>query len=240
MNLAGKVAIVTGSSAGIGAAIARNLSEAGAKLVLTARREDRLKEMQASLPNESAILAADIGAPEAADQLLALAQERFGRADILVNNAGILSTNPIDLIDIELMAKMIQVNFEAVMRLSYTFGRAFKAQGEGAIINVSSIGGSLTVPTWGVYCAVKAAVETFSESLRIELGSSGVKVGIVAPGSTKTEIFEVQRAHGENPIEQEIDYLEAEDIARAVRFMLEQPNRANIARLHLYASAEIA
>jgi len=187
MNLAGKVAIVTGSSAGIGAAIARNLSEAGAKLVLTARREDRLKEMQASLPNESAILAADIGAPEAADQLLALAQERFGRADILVNNAGILSTNPIDLIDIELMAKMIQVNFEAVMRLSYTFGRAFKAQGEGAIINVSSIGGSLTVPTWGVYCAVKAAVETFSESLRIELGSSGVKVGIVAPGSTKRE-----------------------------------------------------
>jgi len=92
----------------------------------------------------------------------------------------------------------------------------------------------------GVYCAVKAAVETFSESLRIELGSSGVKVGIVAPGSTKTEIFEVQRAHGENPIEQEIDYLEAEDIARAVRFMLEQPNRANVTRLHLYASAEIA
>lgn len=240
MNLAGKVAIVTGSSAGIGAAIARNLSEAGAKVVLTARREDRLKEMQAALPTESAILAADIGAPEVADQLLALAKERFGRADILVNNAGILSTNPIDLIDIELMAKMIQVNFEAVMRLSYTFGRAFKTQGEGAIINVSSIGGSLTVPTWGVYCAVKAAVETFSESLRIELGSSGVKVGIVAPGSTKTEIFEVQRAHGESPIEQEIDYLEAEDIARAVRFMLEQPNRANIARLHMYASGEIA
>ncbi|MFA5494707.1 MAG: SDR family oxidoreductase [Porticoccaceae bacterium] len=240
MNLAGKVAIVTGSSAGIGAAIAKNLSEAGAKLVLTARREDRLKEMQASLPNESAILAADIGAADTADRLLALAKERFGRADILVNNAGILSTNPIDQVDIELMAKMIQVNLEAVVRLSYTFGREFKAQGEGAIINVSSIGGSLTVPTWGVYCAVKAAVETFSNSLRIELGASGVKVGIIAPGSTKTEIFEVQRAHGENPVEQSIDYLEADDIARAVRFMLEQPNRGNVARLHLYASGEIA
>ena len=240
MNLAGKVAIVTGSSAGIGAAIAKNLSEAGAKLVLTARREDRLKEMQASLPNESAILAADIGAADTADRLLALAKERFGRADILVNNAGILSTNPIDQVDIELMAKMIQVNLEAVVRLSYIFGREFKAQGEGAIINVSSIGGSLTVPTWGVYCAVKAAVETFSNSLRIELGASGVKVGIIAPGSTKTEIFEVQRAHGENPVEQSIDYLEADDIARAVRFMLEQPNRGNVARLHLYASGEIA
>ena len=240
MNLAGKVAIVTGSSAGIGAAIAKNLSEAGAKLVLTARREDRLKEMQASLPNESAILAADIGAADTADRLLALAKERFGRADILVNNAGILSTNPIDQVDIELMAKMIQVNLEAVVRLSYIFGREFKAQGEGAIINVSSIGGSLTVPTWGVYCAVKAAVETFSNSLRIELGASGVKVGIIAPGSTKTEIFEVQRAHGEHPVEQSIDYLEADDIARAVRFMLEQPNRGNVARLHLYASGEIA
>src|SRR5690606_2356808 len=137
MNLSGKVAVVTGSSAGIGAAVARNLSDAGARLVLTARREDRLKDMQASLPTESAILAADIGAPDTADRLLALARERFGRADILINNAGILSTNPIDLVDIELMAKMIQVNFEAVMRLSYTFGRAFKAQGEGAIINVS-------------------------------------------------------------------------------------------------------
>lgn len=240
MNLSGKVAVVTGSSAGIGAAVARNLSEAGAKLVLTARREDRLKDMQASLPTESAILATDIGAPDTADKLLALATERFGRADILVNNAGILSTNPIDLVDIELMAKMIQVNFEAVMRLSYTFGRAFKAQGEGAIINVSSIGGSLTVPTWGVYCAVKAAVETFSQSLRIELGPAGVKVGIIAPGSTKTEIFEVQKAHGENPVEQDIAYLEADDIARAVRFMLEQPARANVSRLHLYASGEIA
>lgn len=240
MKLENKVAIVTGASSGIGAAIAKELSAAGVKLVITARREDRLLAMQQSLPSECVFLSADIGAADTADRLLALAIEHFGRADILINNAGILSTNPINLVDIELMAKMIQVNFEAVMRLSYTFGRAFKAQGEGAIINVSSIGGSLTVPTWGVYCAVKAAVESFSQSLRIELGSSGVKVGVIAPGTTATEIFEVQRAHGENPIEQEIEALEGEDIAKAVRFMLEQPNRSNIAKLHVYASAEMA
>ncbi|MAT49812.1 MAG: oxidoreductase [Porticoccaceae bacterium] len=240
MDLNNKVAVVTGASAGIGEAIAKALSSAGAKLILTARREDRLQALQNSLPTESAVLAGDIADPAIADQLLDLAKEKFGRADILINNAGFLSTNPIDMIDLDLMTQMIRVNLEAVVRLSYVFGREFKAQGEGAIINVSSIGGSLTVPTWGVYCAVKAAVETFSQSLRIELGSSGVKVGIVAPGSTKTEIFEVQKAHGENPVEQEIDYLEADDIANAVKFMLEQPNRANVSRLHLYASAEIA
>lgn len=240
MDLTGKVAVVTGASAGIGAAIARNLSDAGARLVLTARREDRLKAMQETLATESAILATDIGAPETADRLLAVASERFGGADILVNNAGLLSTNPIEEVDIELMAKMIQVNFEAVMRLSYTFGRQFKARGEGAIVNVSSIGGSLAVPTWGVYCGVKAAVETFTNALRVELGPSGVKVGIIAPGTTETEIFETQRARGEHPPEQEIDSLKAEDIAEAVRFMLEQPARANVSRLHLYASAEMA
>ena len=240
MTLNNKVAIVTGASSGIGAAIARELSSAGVKLVITARREDRLIDMQQSLATECAILAADIGAADTADRLLALATERFGKVDILINNAGILSTNPIDQIDIELMAKMIQVNFEAVMRLSYTFGRVFKQQGEGAIINVSSIGGSLTVPTWGVYCAVKAAVETFSQSLRLELSHYGVKVGVIAPGTTNTEIFEVQRAQGENPVEQDIESLEGEDIATAVRFMLEQPARSNITKLHIYAANEIA
>jgi NADP-dependent 3-hydroxy acid dehydrogenase YdfG len=240
MQLENKVAIITGASAGIGAAVAKTLSHAGAKVVITARREERLKALQSELPGESAILSADIAAPETADKLLALARDAFGGAHILINNAGFLSTNPIDLIDLDLMSEMIRVNLEAVVRLSYTFGRVFKAQGEGAIINVSSIGGSLTVPTWGVYCAVKSAVETFSESLRIELGPSGVKIGIIAPGSTRTEIFDVQRSHGETPVEQDIDFVEPEDIANAVKFMLEQPNRANLAKLHLYASAEIA
>jgi NADP-dependent 3-hydroxy acid dehydrogenase YdfG len=240
MKLEGKVAIVTGASAGIGAAIARELSNAGAKLLITARREDRLQALAEEMPGETAILPADIGARETADQLLALAKDKFGRADIIVNNAGLLSTNPLENIDLDLMSKMIEVNFDAVVRLSYTFAREFKAQGSGAIINVSSIGAIMSPPTWGVYCGVKAAVESFTASLRIELGGTGVKVGTIAPGTTATEIFDVQRERGENPVEQDIDAVEPEDIARAVRFMLEQPDRANVARLQLFSSAESA
>lgn len=240
MTLIDKVAIVTGASSGIGKEIAKELSKAGMKLVITARREDRLLELKASLPNDCEVLAADIGAAETADKLLVLALEKYGRADILINNAGMLSTNPIELIDIERMAEMIKVNFEAVMRLSYTFARHFKQQGDGFIINISSIGGSLSIPTWGVYCAVKAAVETFSQSLRIELGPSGVRVGVIAPGTTETEIFDVQKENGEHPVEQNIEALQPEDVAQAVKFMLEQPKRANISKLHLYASSEIA
>lgn len=240
MTLIDKVAIVTGASSGIGKEIAKELSKAGMKLVITARREDRLLELKASLPNDCEVLAADIGAAETADKLLVLALEKYGRADILINNAGMLSTNPIELIDIERMAEMIKVNFEAVMRLSYTFARHFKQQGDGFIINISSIGGSLSIPTWGVYCAVKAAVETFSQSLRIELGPSGVRVGVIAPGTTETEIFDVQKENGEHPVEQDIEALQPEDVAQAVKFMLEQPKRANISKLHLYASSEIA
>lgn len=240
MTLIDKVAIVTGASSGIGKEIAKALSIAGMKLVITARRKDRLLDLKASLPNDCEVLAADIAAAETADKLLALAMERYGRADILINNAGMLSTNPIELINIERMAEMIKVNFEAVMRLSYTFARHFKQQGDGFIINISSIGGSLNIPTWGVYCAVKAAVETFSQSLRIELGPAGVRVGVIAPGTTETEIFEVQKENGEQPVEQNIEALQPEDVAQAVKFMLEQPKRANISKLHLYASSEIA
>lgn len=236
--LAGKVAVVTGASAGIGEAIARNLSEAGVKLMLTARRADRLAYLKDSLPTEAAVLAADIADPETPQRLLDGALAAFGRVDILINNAGVLSTRPIDAVDLDVLATMIRVNFEAVVRSSYVFAKVLKAQQSGAIINVSSIGAFTTVPTGGVYSGVKAAVESFSAALRVELAGSGVRVGTVVPGSVATEILDVAKAAGEQTWEQQITPIEAEDIAAAVRFMLEQPPRANIARMQVYSSQE--
>lgn len=238
MNLDGKVAVITGASSGIGAAIASTLSEAGAKLVLTARREDRLLQLRSELPNESVILATDIGAQATAENLLKLAKESFGRADILINNAGFLSIRPLEQIDLDLVSTMIRVNFEAVVRNSYTFAAEFKRQQFGAIINVSSIGAFLTVPMGGVYSGVKVAVEHFSAALRVELAGSGVKVGTIAPGSTETEILDVARENGEQTWQQEIVELQSQDVANAVRFMLEQADRSNIARLHIYSAEE--
>ncbi|MFA7555015.1 MAG: SDR family oxidoreductase [Spongiibacteraceae bacterium] len=238
MEINGKVAIVTGASAGIGEAIARLLSAAGVKLVLTARRQDRLEALAESLPGPAAILAADIANRDTAPRLLALALEQFGQADILVNNAGLLASRPLEDVDLDGLSQLISVNFDAVVRLSYTFARHFKPQGCGAIINVTSIGAFMTVPYAGVYSGVKAGVESFTAALRIELGGTGVKVGTIAPGSTATEILDAARANGEQPWSQEITELQPIDVAEAVRFMLEQPDRANIARMHIYAAGE--
>jgi NADP-dependent 3-hydroxy acid dehydrogenase YdfG len=240
MELANKVAIVTGASAGIGAAVAHSLSAAGCRLVLTARREDRLNELAQALPNKAVVVAADIAAEDTADRLLAAAVSHFGGADILVNNAGLLSIRPLENIDFKLVSKVLAVNLEAVIRLSYTFGAHFKERGGGAIINVSSIGAFMTVPLGGVYSAAKAGVESFTSALRLELAASGVKVGTIVPGSTETEILDVAREQGDQPWQQKIALLKAEDVAAGVLFMLQQPPQANIPRLHIYASEEIA
>lgn len=237
-DLAGKVAVITGASAGIGAAIARELAAAGALLVLTARRADRLEQMASELQTRTAILAADIADPATPAALLAIAQERFGRADILVNNAGILRVGALDTFDLGGLDTMVATNFNAPVRTSYVFARAMKAEGSGAIVNVSSIGAHVNAAGMGVYGGLKRALEGFTESLRVELAGSGVRVGLVAPGTTSTEIFDDMKAHGQQGWDEHLVPLQPEDLARAVRFMLEQPQRANVPRIHVYSSAD--
>ena len=229
--IAGKVAVITGASSGIGAAIARELSEAGAYLVLTARRQDRLEALAADLPGKTAVLSADITTPETPEKLLAF-------ADILVNNAGILRVGPLDTFDLAHLSPMIATNYEAPVRTSYVFARAMKAAGSGSIVNISSIGAHLTAAGVGIYGGLKKALEMTSEALRIELAGSGVRVGLIAPGTTATEIFADMKSHGEPGWDEYITPLQPEDIARAVRYLLEQPERANIARMHVYAAAD--
>lgn len=235
MDLQGKTIVVTGASAGVGAATARELSAAGCKLVLTARRQEKLNALAAELPGDSALLAADIADPGVPDQLLALAVARFGRADAVINNAGVMAVGTIDTIDLAAVSYMIRVNFEAVVRSSYVFARAFRAQGAGAIVNVSSIGAYLISRRGGVYGGLKHALEAFTASLRIELAGTGVKVGTVAPGSTETEMFERMMAGA--PVDRPPP-LQPEDVAGAIRFMLEQPDRANVARLAIFPQSE--
>ena len=126
LGLQDKVGIITGASSGIGEAIARELSAAGARLVLTARRADRLTALCASLPGPAVALAADITEPNTAQALLDLALATYGRADILINNAGILISGPLDTIDLDAVALMTRTNYDSVVRSSYVFARAFK------------------------------------------------------------------------------------------------------------------
>jgi serine 3-dehydrogenase len=237
-HIQGRVAVVTGASAGIGAAIARDLAAAGAKLVLSARRQDRLDALAAELGGSVATLAADIVDSATAGRLLELAKSRFGAVDILVNNAGILRVAPLDAVDFEAIEAMIAVNYTAVVRASYVFARAMKAQGSGIIVNLSSIGAGIVAPGVGVYGGLKRALEMFTDSLRIELVGTGVRAGFVAPGTTATEIFDDMKAHGQPAWDSYVRPLKPEDVARAVHFLLDQPPHAAVPRVHVYAAGD--
>jgi NADP-dependent 3-hydroxy acid dehydrogenase YdfG len=141
-------------------------------------------------------------------------------------------------VDLDELSQMMRVNFDAVVRGSYVFARHFKAQRSGAIVNVSSIGAYLSSSSVGVYSGLKHALEVFTSALRVELGGSGVKVGTIAPGTTETEIFDRLRAQGAAVGADQTPALAPADIAAAVRFMLEQPERANVARMLLVSASE--
>ena len=236
MNILGKVAVVTGASTGIGAAIARELSRSGMKLVLTARSVERLDDVLRSLTEEAEVVSGSIGDPKTASQLLDRATARFGQVDVLINNAGMLAMGSVDDIDLDDVSEMIRTNLESVVRCSYVFARKFKAQRHGTILNVSSVAAFGARPTMGVYAGTKAAIETFSNSLRVELGPHGVKVGCIAPGSTSTDMLLELRGHLGMP--NDAPAAAPEDIARAVRFMLEQPLGVNIAGVRIYSAGE--
>lgn len=233
-----KVAIVTGASAGIGEATARELAAAGATLVLTARRASLLEKLAAELGGATAIFAADLAEETQLQRLLDFVLARFGKADLLVNNAGILRIGNSATFDLAALRPMIAINYEAVVRASFVFARAMKAEGQGHIINISSIGANILTPDTGIYGGLKKALEAFTDALRIEMAGTGVRVGLIAPGTTSTEIFADMKSKGAPGWDEYIPPLEAADIARAVRYMAEQPARANVARMHVYSASE--
>jgi serine 3-dehydrogenase len=236
--LEGKRAVVTGASAGIGEAVVRDLAARGARVLLVARRAERLDELARSIGPSAATLALDLAAPDSAQCMLDAAHRHFGGADILVNNAGVFRVGPLDSFDLEGLGPMVALNYEAPVRACYLFARAMKAQGSGAIINISSIGANLTAPGTGIYGGLKRALEIFSDTLRIELAGTGVRVGIVAPGSTATEIFDHLPADRRARATEGLTPLAPADVAAAVRFLLEQPDHANIPHLRIYSSGQ--
>lgn len=231
------VVAITGASSGIGRAIARELAPLGAKLVLNALADAELDSVHSEFGAQAAIVPGDIAEPSTSENLLRSSLDRFGRIDVLVNNAGIFRHGAVGNVDLDELERMIGVNFAAMMRNSYLFARAMLAQGQGHIVNISSISATMTTPGCGVYGGTKRAVEAFSDALRIELAGTGVRVGFVAPGTTDTELFD--RAPGQGraaSASAAVRKLNPADLAEAVRFMIERPEHANLAHLRLYSA----
>ncbi|WP_316163859.1 SDR family oxidoreductase [Bradyrhizobium sp. SZCCHNRI20481] len=231
MSLTGKVALVTGASSGIGHATARAFAEAGAKLVLTGQRPERLADLSARIPDSIYLPGnlADAGLPA---ELLRAALRKFGRLDIVFNNAGLNHDGTIEEIDIDAVCAMVRINVEANFRIAYTVLKHFRRVDEGHLINCSSVMGTKVRATAGAYSGTKYAVEALSEALRLELAGTGVRVSCVQPGLVTTELHRESKIPP--AIERNIERpLRAEEVAALVRLIAEQPSHINIARLLL-------
>jgi NADP-dependent 3-hydroxy acid dehydrogenase YdfG len=228
--LSGKVALVTGASSGIGAATAEALAGAGASVAIGARRRDRLDDLAARLRERGTAvlpLELDVTDERACTAAVAHTRAELGGPDILVNNAGVMLLGTIVGADPEDWRRMISTNVLGVLYMTAAVLDGMVEQGSGEIVNISSVAGRVARKGSGVYNASKWAVNAFSESLRQEVTTRGVRVSLVEPGAVDTEL----RTHITQPQAREdsaryaegIRQLQAEDVARAILYVVTQP-----------------
>ena len=215
MNLSNKSVLVTGAGSGIGRATAVALARKGARLTLTGRREEPLEETARLIEEaegEAQTVPGDVADPEAREQVVQAAVQRFGGLDVLVNNAGSVRAGRLENIDDEEIQSQIEVNLTAPILLTRTALPALRESGDAAIVNVSSSFGLVGMPFYSVYAATKAGIAHFSEALRRELYGEGVHVMSIYPGATETPMME----SNEGGPELGFEYESAEDVAEAL------------------------
>jgi NAD(P)-dependent dehydrogenase (short-subunit alcohol dehydrogenase family) len=190
-RLDGRTALITGAGRGIGAACARAMGRAGARLLLTARSDDELREVAAEFPGSAEVLGADLTEADAAERVADWAIEASGNTvDILVNNAGAPVSRRARNLTAAEVDRGIALNLRAPLLLAVRLGREMLARGSsGSIINVSSVAASQGIPYQAAYAATKGGLEAMTRSLAAEWGPSGVRVNAIAPGPIDTEAW---------------------------------------------------
>ena len=237
-QLSGKIALITGASSGIGEATAVALAEQGAAVAIAARRLDRLAALQRKLEADGATvltLELDVTDEAACSAAVARTVAELGGLDIVVNNAGVMLLGPIEGADTQDWRRMIDTNVYGLMYLTHAAVPHLLSRGGGDIVQVSSVAGRVARAGSGVYNASKFAVNAFSESLRQELTTRGVRVTMVEPGAVATELqSHITHADTKAGIEQWIAGmrpLQADDIARAVVYAVTQPSHVSVNEL---------
>jgi len=231
-NISGKVVVITGASSGLGAATARHLAAAGAKVVLGARRLDRLQALasEIGLPPTAAV-ETDVTDKDQVQRLVDAAVAAHGRIDVILNNAGLMPHSRLEQGRVSDWDRMIDVNLKGVL---YGIAAALphmKAQKSGHIINVSSVAGHKVRPGSAVYAATKAAVRMLSEGLRQEVKPYNIRTTIISPGAVESElpqsVTEPEMAQGIHDF-YEAYAIPAESFARVVAFAIAQPDEVDI------------
>ena len=188
-RLDGRTALVTGASRGIGAAIARALDAAGARVALAARHREGLEAVAAELANDPVVLVTDLAGAGAPDELAAAAVDRLGRVDVLVNNAAITHRGPTAGLTAEIVDAQYAVNVRAPLLLI-----AALLPDVRSIVNLSSVSAMVGTPNRAAYAATKGAIDAATRSLAMELGPAGIRVNAVAPGTVVTDLWAANRA----------------------------------------------
>jgi len=217
---AGRVAVITGATGGVGAAVARALSRAGYSLVLTAPSMEKLSALASQLKGPCTVIEGNLSDESLPETLLYAALDRFGRCDICFNNGALFEAGIIETVDIERLSSMVRVNVEGSFRVAYVFVKHFVSEGSGHLVNVSSVLGSSSRPT--PYAATQRAIEVLTDALAAELGDCEVLVSCIQPGLVKTGLHHRWEISPEGASGSAYP-LEAEDFARMVLFILEQP-----------------
>jgi NADP-dependent 3-hydroxy acid dehydrogenase YdfG len=235
--LAGRRALVTGASAGIGAATARALARAGAELWLVARRAERLQALASEL-GRAHVLALDICDRAAVASALAPLE-----IDILIDNAGLaLGVDKLSQGDPAEWSRVIDVNVKGVLNVTRALLPGMLARGRGDVLLLGSVAGRQVYPGGGVYCASKHAVRALYEALRLEHVGSGVRFSTVDPGLVGFTEFSQIRMRGDEAkaraVYQGVDPLRPEDVADAILWVLTRPAHVNVGELVLWASAQ--
>lgn len=238
-NIKDKVVVITGASSGLGEATARHLGALGARLVLGARRADRLAALVAEIEQAGGAAIAvttDVARRADVEALVAKGVERFGRVDVLVNNAGTMPLSPLAKTMVDEWDRTIDVNIKGVLYGVAAVLPRFAAQGSGHVINVASVAGiKVFAPIGTVYSATKFAVRALSEGLRME-APDGVRTTIISPGAVASELkhhsSDTDTAAAVKAF-YDANEIPADSVARAIAYAIEQPANVDVSEIVL-------
>lgn len=231
LNVENKAIVITGASSGIGEATAKILAQNGAKVVLGARRTEKLEKIVEAIHQQGGTAefkAVDVTDRENMKAFIHFAKDTFGRVDVIFNNAGVMPLSPMNALKVEEWDNMINVNIRGVLNGIAVGLPIMEAQGGGQIINTASIAAHVVAPTAAVYCATKYAVWAISEGLRQE--SNNIRVTIISPGVVETELGSDITDDAAKGFLKELrkDALTPDAIARAVLYAVSQPDSVDV------------